>query len=196
MDNPAVVIIVAVVGVVLGAAVGALFATGGNLTWLSTLRAVGRRARTDAEFAARIEALVKPPPPEPEKPVKPDPAPIRLLAILQRDGRLIDFLMEDLTGAPDAQVAAAVHQIHPKCQKALREHVTLEPVLPEKEGDEVQVPAGFDPSAIQLTGNVTGQPPFKGTLQHAGWHVAQIRLPKPVEGVDELVVQPAQVEMT
>ena len=52
-----------------------------------------------------------------------------------------------------------------------------------------------DPSAIRLTGNVTGQPPFKGTLQHHGWRVKQIKLAKPPEGQDEFVVQPAEVEL-
>jgi len=46
-----------------------------------------------------------------------------------------------------------------------------------------------------LTGNVTGQPPFKGTLLHHGWRVTEIKLAKPPEGQDEFVVHPAEVEL-
>ena len=71
------------------------------------------------------------------------------------------------------QIGAAVRDIHRKCQAALKEHLTLEPVLAQEEGSSVEVPVGFDPSAIRLIGNVTGQPPFKGTLQHHGWRMAE-----------------------
>ena len=59
----------------------------------------------------------------------------------------------------------------------------------------MKVPAGFDPSAIRLTGNVTGQPPFQGTLQHHGWRVKEIKLAPPPEGQDQFIVQPAEVEL-
>ena len=71
----------------------------------------------------------------------------------------------------------------------------LEPVLGQSEGDQVTVPAGFDPSAIRLVGNVSGQPPFTGTLQHAGWKVRAASLPKPADGQDEFVLMPAEVEL-
>ena len=59
----------------------------------------------------------------------------------------------------------------------------------------VEVPAGFDPSAIRLTGNVSGRPPFRGTLKHHGWRVKDYKLPAAPEGQDELVVMPAEVEI-
>ena len=65
----------------------------------------------------------------------------------------------------------------------------------KQEGENVEVPKGFDPSAIRLTGNVTGEPPFKGTLQHHGWRVKEVKLQKPAEGQDGFVVQPAEVEL-
>jgi len=85
----------------------------------------------------------------------------------QRDGRLVDFLLEDVQAYPDAQIGAAVRDIHRKCQAALKEHLVLEPVLNQQEGATVEVPPGFDPSAVRLTGNVTGQPPFRGVLQQS-----------------------------
>jgi hypothetical protein len=59
----------------------------------------------------------------------------------------------------------------------------------------VEVPPGFDPSAIRLTGNVTGQPPFRGTLQHHGWRVKDYTLQPAPQGQDEFVIQPAEVEL-
>jgi len=132
---------------------------------------------------------------EPSKPAKPSGAPLRLLTLLQREGRLLDFLMEDVQAYNDQQIGAAVRDIHRNCRKALQEHLVFEPVIQEAEGAEVTVPSGFDPSSVRLTGNVTGQPPFKGALRHHGWRVREIKLAPPPEGQDEFVVQPAEVEL-
>jgi hypothetical protein len=134
-------------------------------------------------------------PPKPAEPPKPSGEPLRLLALLQRDGRLLDFLMEDIQAYGDAQVGAGVRQIHADCRKVLQDHLALEPVLKEPEGSSVTVPVGFDPSAIRLTGNVTGQPPFTGALRHPGWRVRELRLTPPPAGQDPFVVQPAVVEL-
>jgi hypothetical protein len=98
-------------------------------------------------------------------------------------------------GYPDAQIGAAVRDIHRKCQAALKEHLVLDPVMAQQEGATVEVPAGFDPSAIRIIGNVTGQPPFRGVLQHHGWRVRAIKLAPPPEGQDEMVLMPAEVEI-
>ncbi len=126
---------------------------------------------------------------------KPSGASLQLLALLQREGRLLDFLLEDIQGYQDAQVGAAVRDIHRSCQRALHEHLTLKPIMSGQEGEKVKVPVGFDPAAIRLTGNVTGQPPFNGTLQHHGWRVTSLQLAKPHEGQDEFVVAPAEVNL-
>src|SRR5207237_10017492 len=126
---------------------------------------------------------------------RPSGAPLRLLALLQREGRLVDFLLEDIQAYPDSQIGAAVRDIHRHCQAALKEHLDLSPIMPQSEGNRVEVPPGFDPSAIRLTGNVSGQPPFHGTLQHHGWRVRELKLAPPPEGQDEFVLQPAEVEL-
>jgi hypothetical protein len=128
-------------------------------------------------------------------PVKPSCEPLRLLSILQREGRLVDFLLEDIDAYTDEQVGAAVRDIHRTCRKALLEHMALEPVIKESEGAKVTVPTGFDPSAVRVIGNVTGQPPFTGTLRHHGWRVKELRIAAPPAGQDEFVVQPAEVEL-
>jgi hypothetical protein len=144
-------------------------------------------------------AKPKPAPPEPaapSQPVKPSCEPLRMLTILQREGRLVDFFLEEIDAYTDEQVGAAVRDIHRNCRKALLEHVVLQPVLPEAEGAQVTVPAGFDASAVRVTGNVTGSPPFTGTLRHHGWRVKDLRITPPPAGQDEFVIHPAEVELT
>jgi len=131
-----------------------------------------------------------PPPPKPTT-----DAAVQFLGLLQREGRLVDFLREDIQPYDDAQIGAAVRAIHEGCRQILSEHVTLEPVLNGNEGDEVTVPADFDPSAIRLTGNVTGEPTFRGTLRHAGWRAKQVKLPAQPAGQDTKIVAPAEVEL-
>jgi hypothetical protein len=129
-----------------------------------------------------------------EKPERSDAAALRLLATLQEEGRLIDFLQEDITAYGDEQIGAAVRGIHASCAKALRSCVTLEPVLPGTEGDNTTVPPGFDPTGIRLVGNVSGTPPFRGVLRHPGWRARAVSLPAR-KGQDVMVIAPAEVEI-
>jgi hypothetical protein len=159
-----------------------------------TIRGSWRTLR-DPAFADKVEQLLTPPPPKEEGPPKPSGEPLRMLVLLQREGRLLDFLLENIQGYGNEQVGAAVRDIHRKCQNALKEHLVLEPVLDKPEDSTVDVPPGFDPSAIQLTGNVTGNPPFRGKLLHHGWRAREVKLQPPPEGQDQLVLQPAEVEL-
>jgi hypothetical protein len=154
------------------------------------------RVLGDAATAERIRPMLEPPAAEEaKKPAKLSPEPMRLLTLLQREGRLLDFLLEDIQGAPDEQVGAGVRELHRKAQAVVKEHLVLEPVLPKTEGETVEVPPNFDPSAIRLTGNVTGQPPFRGVLLHHGWRVKNYTLPALPEGQDPFVLAPAEVEL-
>jgi hypothetical protein len=170
-----------------------LLAMGGSMArvWLA-VRAYWRTV-ADPAFADKVQNLLTPPPPPP--PPKRSGEALRLLALLQRKGRLLDFLLEDIQGATNEQLGAGVRELHRESQAVLKEHLTLEPVLPQSEGDTVEAPPGFDPSAIRLTGNVTGQPPFRGVLKHHGWRVKDFTLAAPPEGQDEFVVAPAEVEL-
>lgn len=122
-------------------------------------------------------------------------AAVQMLAALQREGRLIDFLQEDLSSYEDSQIGAAVRNIHTGCKEALKEHMEIRPVFAEKEGASVTVPPGFDARAIRLTGNVTGDPPFRGVLRHRGWQVERIRLPQSMEQKNHWILAPAEVEI-
>lgn len=125
-----------------------------------------------------------------------DPRPaLQLLAVLQREGRFVDFLEEDLAGFPDAAVGAAARTVHAGCKKALDELLGLEPVYREPEGAQVTVERGFDPAAVRLTGNVVGEPPFRGALRHHGWRAREVKLPRAPDGEDASVVAPAEVEL-
>ena len=119
---------------------------------------------------------------------------LALLSWLQREGRLVDFLMEGIDDYQDAEVGAAVRAIHAGCRKVLGQGFELAAVLPGEEESPVTVEAGFDPVAIQLTGNVKGDPPFKGRLMHHGWRTAKVAVPVPEE-VDPRVIAPAEVEL-
>src|SRR6266851_4811253 len=192
-QQPLLIVIITLL-VVLAAYLLVLFlAAKGNIRRIRLALRCELRILRDPAFAAKVESLLAPP--KPAAPPKPSGAPLRLLALLQREGRLLDFLLEDIQSYPDAQIGAAVRDIHRQCQTAIKEHLVLEPVLPRPERSEVEIPSGFDPAAVRLTGNVTGQPPFKGTLQHHGWRVKEIKLAPPQEGQDEFILMPAEVEL-
>jgi hypothetical protein len=120
---------------------------------------------------------------------------VQILALLQRDGRLIDFLEEDVSSYPDGQLGAAVRSIHSSCRQVLDRYVKLEPVLASDEDHPVTVPPGFDPAAIKLVGNVSGTPPIRGLLRHRGWRVSQVTLPSLPRGLGRSIVAPAEVEV-
>lgn len=170
----------------------------GGAMWGLTAAA---RANQDPALKAKLDAVLGTATPAPTGPAasaapsKPSGEPLRLLAILQTEARLVDFLMEDLAGASDAQIGAGVREVQKKAAVALKKHVTFEPVMGGTEGDRVTVAKGFDPSAVVLTGNVTGEAPFSGELLHAGWRVKSYTLPAVADGHDPMVVQPAEVQV-
>ena len=157
---------------------------------------------SDPAVAARVDRLHRDD--APAAPAAPAPAPLRqatpdaalqLLALLQRDARLIDFTQEDLTGHADADIGAAARIVHEGCRKVLREHFTITPVRSEAEGSRISLDAGFDASAIRLTGNVVGSAPFKGSISHRGWRATEVRLPQLAGGHDVSVLAQAEVEL-
>lgn len=120
---------------------------------------------------------------------------LHLLAILQRDGRLVDFLTEDVAGFSDAEVGGAARLVHDGCKKVMSEYFKVEPVRSEEEGANLTVDKGFNAAELRLTGNVTGEPPYKGTLAHAGWRVTDVNLPALPDDADANVIAPAEVEL-
>ena len=168
------------------------------------------RTLRDPAFAASVQAALAAPaetPAQPageptakkpvEKPVKPRRSDaVSLLAGLQREARLVDFLQESLSEYSDAQVGAAVRDVHRDCRAALERWFALQPVVGGQEGEAVDVPAGFDAARFRLSGHVTGQPPYRGTLCHHGWQASRCELPEWTgSAAAALVVAPAEVEL-
>jgi hypothetical protein len=118
---------------------------------------------------------------------------LQLLAILQRDARLVDFLMEDIAGYSDDQVGAAVRELHDQCRDSLGRAIVLEPVIDGVEGTFAKAPSA-DPNVVKFIGNVPAKPPAGGTLRHKGWRAVKTNLPA-LAGRDAAVVAPAEIEI-
>ena len=160
--------------------------------------ALAWRVLCNASLATQVTALETPAPVE--KPPEPPPekshaAGLAVLALLQREGRLIDFLQEDVSTFSDAEIGAAARVVHAGSRKVLTQHLTLEPVLKDAEGANVTVPVGFNAERIRLTGNIAGQPPFRGSLKHHGWLATSVRFPAISAALDPRVIAPAEVEL-
>jgi len=180
-----------------------LLALGGAISlvlWL-IINLIGRNLINKAlETAGKDEgqkATIKKEPERVEIPkITPAPA-IQLLSLLQRQGRLIDFLQEDLNAYQDEQIGAAVRNIHEGCKKTLSEHFKLEPIFSQEEGTEISISSGFDANEIRLTGNVSGEPPFKGAIRHKGWKVVKVDLPQLLQDKEKnMIIAPAEVEIS
>jgi hypothetical protein len=121
---------------------------------------------------------------------------IHMLSMFQREGRLLDFLSENLDGYEDAQIGAAVRSIHENCNKVTRKYLSLGPVLDQEEGQTLTLQKGFDATAVKLVGNVAGEPPFTGIIRHKGWKTAKLELPTLSASQDASLIAPAEVEIS
>jgi len=140
----------------------------------------------------------------PEKPVVPPVVPpekihasaLIFLSALQREGRLIDFLQQEVSGFSDEDIGAGARIVHAGCRKVLKDFVSIKPVSSDSEGSTVTVAKGFDSQKTRVIGNVTGEPPFKGQLKHQGWMVSEIKFPQISPGMDAKILAPAEVEVS
>jgi len=117
-----------------------------------------------------------------------------MLGILQRDSRLVDFLMEDITSFSDDQVGAAVRELHDQCRDSVARYVALEPVIDGVEGTFAKAPSS-DPNVVKFIGNVPAKPPSGGTLRHKGWRAGKIDLPAMAAKQDATIIAPAEIEI-
>jgi hypothetical protein len=148
--------------------------------------------------------LVEPPAPVPAPiPIQP-PAPttnqaeaeiVAFFGLLQEKGRLVDFLMEDVTSYEDAEVGAAARVIHQGCRQVLQEYFKISAISEAQEGTEVTVPAGYSPDQYRLVGKLSGAPPFTGTLLHKGWKTEFVKLPRIVITERLPAIAPAEIEL-
>ncbi len=152
----------------------------------------GRRSRAASTTGADVDQTKQQPTPLIQ--ATPDAA-LQVLTLLQQGGRFIDFIHEDLSAYSDADVGAAARVVHDGSKKVITEYFTLAPIRSEEEETLISLPAGFDAAETRLTGNVVGEPPFRGTLVHRGWKVVDVKLPKLAAGHDTNIIAPAEVEL-
>jgi hypothetical protein len=126
--------------------------------------------------------------------VKTSDGALQILGILQRDSRLVDFLMEDIAGYSDDQVGAAVRELHDQCRDSMARYVTLQPVIDGVEGTFAKAPSS-DPAVVKFVGNVPAKPPSGGTLRHKGWRASKVDLPALGARQDATVIAPAEIEI-
>ncbi len=126
--------------------------------------------------------------------VKTSDGALQLLGILQRDSRLVDFLMEDISGYDDSQIGAAVRELHDQCRDAVGRYVKLEPVIDGVEGTFAKA-TSTDPNVVKFVGNVPAKPPAGGTLRHKGWRAAKVDLPALGSKQDATIIAPAEIEI-
>lgn len=125
--------------------------------------------------------------------IDPVPGALQLLAMLQREGRLVDFLQQNIDGFPDADVGAAARVVHDGCRRTLAKHAKVSAIRSENEGTPVTLDAV--PSDVKLVGNVAGSAPYRGVLRHRGWKIEELRLPTRVGAHDPTIVAPAEIEL-
>ncbi len=122
------------------------------------------------------------------------PAAYQILYLLQKEGRLIDLLNEDISNIEDEDLGGAVRPVLEGCAKLLKDRLIVEPVLKEEEGSVVTVDEA-DPETIKLSGSVPESGPYKGELIHHGWRLKECNLPELVDGWKGNVIAPAEIEI-
>jgi hypothetical protein len=178
----------------LSLAVGTFFAVVGDREFAGQVRRLRDGAPVAAPQPVATPAAAPSPSPTTIKESSPESA-LQLLGLLQRGARFVDFVEEDIAGYSDADIGAAARLVHEGCRTTLREHFTIRPVREEPEGSRLTLADGFDATAIRLTGNVVGKPPFTGNISHRGWRVAEVRLPMLTRTHDATVIAQAEVEL-
>lgn len=158
---------------------------------------IGKRASAPAQ---PVQVATPTPAPAPIQP--PSPAAnqaeteiVAFFGLLQEKGRLVDFLMEDITPYEDAEVGAAARVIHQGARQVLEEYFHITAISEAAEGTEVTVPAGYSTDQYRLVGKLTGEPPFTGTLLHKGWKTEFVKLPRIVKTDGLPSIAPAEVEL-
>ena len=132
---------------------------------------------------------------KPERQILPADGALQILGILQRDSRLIDFMMEDIAAYSDDQVGTAVRSLHDQCRESLTRYLQLSPVIDGVEGTFTKVTSN-DPATVKLLGNVPANgKALGGLLRHKGWRVDRIDLPPLVASQNTAVIAPAEIEV-
>jgi phosphoglycolate phosphatase-like HAD superfamily hydrolase len=124
---------------------------------------------------------------------------ITMLAVLQRDARLLDLVHESLDDYSDEQIGGAARNVLRDTRKALEKVFGLRRLVDVAEGDRIEIPNQSSPIRWRVLGSgansTEGSSGSRGTLVHAGWIASKTELPTWTgKKEDVLVVAPAEVE--
>ena len=145
-----------------------------------------------APVATKLDPTAQKQPEAPKRPQRSEA--LTLLATLQREARLVDFLKESIGEYSDAQIGAAVRDIHRDSAGVLDRLFKIRPIETHEEGAEIQAPAEAD--RYRLIGTVRGVPPHRGRLVHHGWEAAKCEVPEwSGNSVASQVIAPVEVEL-
>ena len=124
---------------------------------------------------------------------------VQFLARLQEKGRLVDFLMDDITPYSNEQIGVVARVVHQGCREVVRGAFEIQPVHAGGEREEIVLAGDFDAGAYRLVGKVPEHPPYRGTVLHRGWKATRISLPRVTEtGRDSAarkIIAPTEVEV-
>ncbi|MDD9952510.1 MAG: DUF2760 domain-containing protein [Zetaproteobacteria bacterium] len=125
---------------------------------------------------------------------------LQLLSLLQHNGRLIDFVMEDITGIEDQQVVAAARVVHAGCREVLCKYVEIHPLRDEEEGQSIVAPQEEVDRTVEIMGEHDLAATTTATLLHRGWKSHGIHLPTLTADrqqfmLETQVLYPAQAEV-
>jgi len=135
------------------------------------------------------------PAPKAVRQVGPSDGALQMLGILQRDSRLLDFMMEDISAFEDDQIGAAVRNLHDQCRDSLNRYVRLAPVIDGVEGTFTKIDSN-DPNTVKLLGNVPASGKAAGgMLRHKGWRADSIDLPPLAASQNAAIIAPAEIEI-
>lgn len=122
---------------------------------------------------------------------------LQFLYHLQDKGRLLDFVMQDISSYNDAQVSAAARVVHGGLSKVIREFFEIEPLSAQPEGAKVEIDAQYDPIEHRILGNETKSQAHEGTIAHRGWRAKSINLPSVRETrSSKNVIAPVQIQLS
>ena len=148
----------------------------------------------EAPAPAAAPVAAQPPPPAANQA---EAEVVAFVSLLQEKGRLVDFLMEDVTPYDDKQVGAAARVVHQGCREVLNDSFRITPISQAEEGSRITVPAAYAADEYRLLGKISGDPPFTGTLLHKGWKTESVKLPRILKSDEKHLpsIAPAQVEL-
>jgi hypothetical protein len=123
---------------------------------------------------------------------------LHLMRLLQEKGRLVDFLMEDITSYQDNQVASAARVVHQGCRNLLQQYFEIASIHDAPEGAEIDLNGDFDRQRYRLLGSIPKADSYRGKVVHRGWQTKSIKLPRVQDEEESLntnVISPVDVEV-